>query len=57
MSKNNILLGLIAVTGLLFISAIFTETIELASKLGGTGVITGISALFVKGLLKENNNG
>ena len=57
MNKNNILLGLITITGLLFVSAIFVESLELSTKLGSTGVITGISALFVKGLLKENSNG
>jgi hypothetical protein len=53
MKKNNILLSLIATTGGLFVTAIISNDMVLATKLTGIGIITGISALFVNALIKE----
>jgi hypothetical protein len=53
MKKNSILLSLIVTTGGLFITAFISNDMVLATKLTDIGIITGISALFVKDLIKQ----
>lgn len=48
--KNKIVGSLIVVTGLLFTGALLTDILNL----GGLGVITGLSAVATRFLIKEN---
>lgn len=57
MNKNNIILGLIGITGTFFSSAVLVSELNSAAKLTGLGVILGISTLFVYNLIKEKTNG
>lgn len=58
--KNKVVSGLIVATGVLFVAALFTpdrydsESIVTAGKLLGLGVITGLSAVATRFLIKEN---
>lgn len=53
MKKNNVIMWLIGATGVLFTAAVLSNDIEVASRLGGVGFVTGVSALFVTALIKE----
>lgn len=58
--KNKIVAGLIVVTAVLFVTALFREPTDLESlvtntKIGGLGIITGLSAVMTRFLIKEKN--
>lgn len=55
--KNKLIYGLIAITGVVFLSAVLVqnsvEALKLSLQLYQIGVITGISAIMVKLLVTE----
>lgn len=59
--RNKIVASLIVVTGALFIATLFAPNVEnldslaFAGRLYGLGVITGLSAVATRFLIKENN--
>lgn len=61
--RNKIVAGLIVATGVLFTAALFTPDVEnidsfaLTGRLYGLGVITGLSAIATRFLIKEKVNG
>lgn len=61
MNKNNVVIALVTVTGLLFAWSIFLPSIVDAAsvvtgaRLMGLGIVTGISAVATRFLIKENN--